>query len=313
MREAAQEKGAMLMTPPVVTMRAGEATMIEVVRENPAKPPWQPDAKNPGERPEGFVGWSYRLESQLEGQKLRVEARIGYGFVPGEHFALDVAAWEKGTERLEDEVNIEVAWDKLVHRKGAATGSLAPGDTMAISLGEVMPGHHGVVFITVTPVDVIGVEVPDFEAAGYELLPAIKGNLKVRGSLIEVNDDARASFGDGSISPAVVSILRETAMKMKETSKTPVIELPEVVIPSGEFRVPWDEVKELSFSAEFLGDASSANVKFRPMRTGFRGTDARGTPTAERLIPRSSAALLHVLPNEKGPQRMMILELDPAD
>lgn len=309
MRELAQTKGTMLMTLPNVTARAGERAAIEIIRENPAKPSWSLDVKDPKERPEGYAGWSYRIGTQVEGKKLKLDVGIGHGFVPGAQFAADHASWERGAKGLFDE-DEEIAWDKLVSTRGGAAGDLAPKDTLAIYVGEVMPGQHRTVFVTVTPIDMIGVEVGDFESARYDLPPPVGGNLKIRGTLIEVGDDPKAPFGDGGLSAPPAYCSKETAAKWRKQLKV-IKELPEVVVAGGEFHSPWDEVGELSFSAEFVGDRAWTNFRFRAL--GAPEDAPGGTPTSERMIPSDCAALLYVTPNDRGDSRFMILEVEAAD
>ena len=133
MRMFAQKKGTTLVTAPSVKAQTDEVVMIEVLREHPDDPPWDPGANPPGPRANRFVGWSIRIAPTYAAGKIGFSAEVGYGFIPGVHHV-------PGTHD-------KIAWNKLVRKNATGRGRLDASETLAIDLGEVEPGQFGTVLI----------------------------------------------------------------------------------------------------------------------------------------------------------------------
>jgi hypothetical protein len=305
-RELAQTAGTSLMTIPTVTMRVPETSFVELVREDPAFRPWRPDAGRNEVRKNRYAGHSMRLSSEMEEDKLRLTVDVGYGFVPDAHYSEYSKKLSIGEPEGDD-----VDWAKLVRSNGTASSLLNPGETMAIQLGEVAPGRHVTAFVTATPIDAIGQVAMDFDSARYPLSPPVKGKAKLRGTLLIFSEDADMGLhGDIPPSPSMIHKDLAGAFRKNENLRE-VLELPAVVVSTGEFDVPWDEVKGLSLSVEMPADRSSASIRFRA--SGTHDTPPAGSPTTEIWLPKDYVAYFAVRPKPDGDRHLLLLEVEAVE
>jgi hypothetical protein len=158
--------------------------MVEIISEHPDDPPWKTNHSRPQLRENRFAGWSLLMVPTYDGKTIGFAADIGYGFVPGGAYS---AISQSGLE--EDlEGDRKIAWNRLVRKNASGEAKLAPGDTLAVNLGEVERGLFATVFMTVTPIDRTGREMKSFKEAIYLPEPPkeeVSGEVRLKGILLE--------------------------------------------------------------------------------------------------------------------------------
>ena len=305
MRKIAQKKGSILMTAPSIIARSNEAAMIEIIREHPADPPTKADFRDRSPRTSRYAGWSIQSTQAYDGEKIEFTANIGYGFVPGAQYSPQSNA----LSMLDEDNNID--WSKLVQKNMTAHARLNVDETVAIDLGEVMPGSFGTVFMTVNPIDQQGRVTASFKESLQPIPIPVEGTLRLCGTVVERDTVPDFDFDYLVESPMYAySISKSRWDRLKKTMKLedgPTIDVgkEETVILAGE-----DQVK---FSGEWLkiGD------KVQPQVNCWMSRDsgAAGQPTVpfrHLITSPDEVEIFRLRPTKEGMTRLLFVEVKPA-
>lgn len=305
MRRIAQTKGTVLMTMPAVTARSDETAMIELIREHPDDPPWQADPSRPQLRQNRFTGWSFLMTPTYEGKKVRFATDIGYGFVPGKHFSAN-----RPNGSAFEEIP-KIAWKKLVRKNARGEAMLAPGETLAVNLGEVERGLFATVFMTVVPIDTTGREMKSFKEAIYRQKPPkgeVSGKVRLKGILLDDLWGAPPLEADGT-HLGMASIFSADQWKQVE-EEIGGKSLGEATLEYGSESEPWPELPGVKIAVRRYKEEPHLEVRFT-----FPGTLSENPGFQRRFslaCKPGTAIVSHLAVSSDGkPRGLIVIVEDP--
>lgn len=275
LRELAQKRDTILVTAPSISTEPRQKSMIEIIREGPDNDPAPiPANADPSTRQSRaiddpdyqFTGIRMEFTTDFKGEQIDMNCRLAYGHIPG-----------SDPGQLDKLDSTKIPWQKVRILRAESRALLKPTQSLLVHVGEIDPGRHLTLVVSVVPIDATGKPVgaseepvdesgneldetnssnqqePVYPRAIVVLEPPPTVRLKAQGWLLDA--DQNASHFDTWKKPDGKTILvgpysKERAETILKSARGKTIGLPPVEFQSGKTEASlWKQIPDLSLKA----------------------------------------------------------------
>jgi hypothetical protein len=221
--------------------------MLEIIWEHPDNPKQAATGQVPDDEPPA-PGSNLLEEKSLTGHPIYDPSyrfagiRILYQTQPdGNNISLTCMADFRHFSNSPDPLDFErkppasIPWKDLLESRASTQDlQMRPGESVCVEFGEITPGRHATLLVTVVPIDPTGREIADFSIQfPVPELPKASPPVAARteGCFVDAAMNPESSVGPGAVAALYSS---EQLNELKKTLKGPITEIPTMELPGSE-------------------------------------------------------------------------------